>query len=81
MKIVRDDMKVIRFGDIAVGSVFIEDDVVFMKTLEFYEIEEDDYKDEHRYKHNAISLGSGSFALFVDSNMVKVCNDAYLVVK
>lgn len=81
MKIVREDVKVTKFGDVAVGSVFIEDDVVFMKTLEFYEIEEDYCGEEiHRYMYNAISLGSGAFGRFVDSDMVRVSNDAHLVV-
>jgi hypothetical protein len=82
MKIVREDIKVTKFGDVKVGAVFIESDVVFMKTLEFYEIEEDsyNYEEEHRYQYNAISLGSGEFARFVYSDMVRVCNDAQLVV-
>jgi hypothetical protein len=81
MKIVREDVKVTRFGDVAVGSVFIEDDIVFMKTLKFYEIEEDGYEEEARYAHNAIRLSTGEFSHFTDYDMVKVCNDAQLVVK
>lgn len=82
MKIVRNDVKMTKFGDIKVGAVFIQDDVAFMKTLEFCEIEESEYtcEEEHRYQYNAIDLGSGEFARFVYSDMVRVCNDAYLVV-
>ena len=81
MKIVREDVKVTKFGDVAVGSVLIEDDIVFMKTLEFYENEEDDYEEENHYAHNAIRLSSGEFSHFTDYDMVKVCYDAHLVVK
>lgn len=81
MKIVREDMKVIRFGDIAVGSVFIEDDVVYMKTLDVYEIKKDNYEEEPCYKSNAVILGGGEFTCFANSDMVRVCNDAYLTVK
>lgn len=80
MKIVREDAKVTKFGDVAVGSVFIEEDTVFMKTLEFYEIEEDCLGDETHYMYNAIGLGNGTFSRFTDYDMVKVCNDAHLVV-
>lgn len=81
MKIVREDMKEIRFGDVAVGSVFIEYDVIFMKTLDVYEIEKDNYEEEYRYKFNAVNLGNGEFHRFVDGDMVKACKDAYLTVK
>ena len=82
MKIVRNDVKETKFGDVAVGAVFIEEDEAFMKTLDFYEIEGDDcdYEEEHHYMYNAISLGNGSFSCFSDWDMVRVCNDAYLVV-
>ena len=82
MKIVRNDVKETKFGDVAVGAVFIDEDVVYMKTFDFYEIEGDDcdYEEEHHYQYNAISLSSGAFARFVSSDVVRVCNDAYLVV-
>ena len=80
MKIVRNDMKLTKFDDIAVGSVFIQDDVVYMKTLEIYEIEKDGYEEELRYKYNAINLGNGEFYRFVGHDMVIVCSDAYLVI-
>lgn len=82
MKIVRNDVKVTKFGDVAVGSVFIEDDVVFMKTFDFYEIKGDDcdYEEERHYMYNAIDLGNGTFARFVGHDLVRVCNDAHLVV-
>lgn len=82
MKIVREDVKVTKFGDIKVGAVFIQDDAAFMKTLEFCEIEESNYgyEEEHRYQYNAIDLGNGEFARFGYGDMVRVCNDAYLVV-
>lgn len=82
MKIVRNDVKETKFGDVKVGAVFIEEDDVFMKTFDFYEIEGDDcdYEEEHHYMYNAICLGSGSFARFSDHDMVRVCNDAHLVV-
>ena len=82
MKIVRDDVKMTRFSEVAIGAVFIEEDTVYMKTPEFYEIEGDDcdYEEEHHYQYNAISLSSGAFARFVSSDVVRVCNDAYLVV-
>lgn len=81
MKIVREDMKEIRFGNIAVGSVFIEGDTVYMKTLDAYEIEKNGHEEELCYKFNAVILDSGEFTRFVDSDMVKTCNDAYLTVK
>lgn len=80
MKIVRNDVKVTKFNDVAVGSVFIQDDVVFIKTLEFYEIEKDSYGEETHFDYNAINLGNGEFACFAFSDMVRVCNDAHLVV-
>lgn len=82
MKIVRNDVKETKFGDVAVGSVFIEEDTVYMKTFDFYEIEGDDcdYEEERHYQHNAINLGSGMFNHFSDWDMVRVCNDAQLVV-
>ena len=82
MKIVRDDVKMTRFSEVTIGAVFIEEDTVYMKTPEFYEIEGDDcdYKEEHHYRYNAIGLGSGTFNGFSDWDMVRVCNDAYLVV-
>ena len=80
MKIVRNDMKETKFGDIAAGSVFIEEDAVFMKTPEFYEVEEDDCEEKFHYKYNAIDLGNGMFNRFSDWDMVRVCNDAHLVV-
>ena len=82
MKIVRNDVKETKFSDVKIGAVFIQDDIVFIKTFEFYEIEEDsyNYEKERRYRYNAINLGSGEFARFTDSDMVKVSNDAHLVV-
>lgn len=80
MKIVRNDVKLTKFDDVAVGSVFIQDDTIYMKTLEIYEIEEDDYEEELRYKYNAIDLGNGAFYRFVGHDMVMVCGDAYLVI-
>ena len=82
MKIVREDIKETKFGDVAVGTVFIDEDVVYMKTFEFYEIEGDDcdYEEERHYQRNAINLGSGMFNRFSDWDTVRVCNDAQLVV-
>ena len=82
MKIVRDDVKMTRFSEVAIGAVFIEEDTVYMKTPEFYEIEGDDcdYEEERHYQRNAIGLGSGTFNRFSDWDMVRVCNDAYIVV-
>ena len=82
MKIVRNDVKETKFGDVAVGAVFIDEDVVYMKTFDFYEIEGDDcdYEEEHHYQYNAINLGSGMFNRFSDWDLVRVCNDAQLVV-
>lgn len=82
MKIVRNDVKETKFGDVKVGAVFIEEDDVFMKTLDFYEIEGDDcdYEEERHYMYNAIDLGNGEFARFGYGDMVRVCNDAHLVV-
>lgn len=82
MKIVRNDVKETKFGDVAVGSVFIEEDIVYMKTSDFYEIEGDDcdYEEERHYMYNAIGLGNGTFNRFSDWDMVRVSNDAHLVV-
>ena len=82
MKIIREDIKVTKFSDVKVGSVFIDEDAVFMKTSEFYEIEYNDYdhEEETHYSYNAIDLGNGTFARFVGHDMVRVCNDAHLVV-
>lgn len=80
MKIVRNDVKETKFGDVAVGSVFIAEDAVFMKTFESYEIEKNGYDEEVRYSHNAIDLSGGNFARFSDLDMVRVCNNAHLVV-
>ena len=82
MKIVRNDVKETKFSEVAVGAVFIEEDIVYMKTSDFYEIEGDDcdYEEEHHYMYNAIGLGNGTFNCFSDWDMVRVCNDAHLVV-
>ena len=82
MKIVRNDVKETKFSEVAVGAVFIEEDAVFMKTFDFYEIEGDDcdYEGGHHYMYNAIGLGNGTFNRFSDWDMVRVCNDAHLVV-
>ena len=82
MKIVRNDVKETKYSEVAIGAVFIEEDTVYMKTPEFYEIEGDDcdYEEEHHYRYNAIGLGNGMFNGFSDWDMVRVCNNAYLVV-
>lgn len=80
MKIVRNDVKETKFGDVAVGAVFIYEDAVYMKTFDFYEIEEDDFAEKFHYSYNAIDLGNGTFNRFSDWDMVRVCNDAHLVV-
>jgi len=82
MKIVRNDVKETKFDEVAVGAVFIYEDAVYMKTFDFYEIEGDDcdYEEEHHYMYNAIDLGNGMFNRFSDWDMVRVCNDAQLVV-
>lgn len=83
MKIVREDVKLVAFGDISVGGVFVntEDDDVYMKIPKVYEIETNEVGQEIRWSYNAILLSDGQPYLFVDSNKVKFCRDAYLTVK
>lgn len=80
MKIVREDMKVTKFHEVDIGAVFVQDDVVYMKTPNFCGIEEEAYQEEH-CKFNAICLHNGNLSYFNYSDTVKVYCDACLVVK
>lgn len=80
MRITREDVKMVQFGEINLGEAFIAEDDVYMKTSSFYEIETNYAEQESRYRYNAICLSTGYFNLFVDSDEVKPCN-AHLTVK
>lgn len=83
MRIVREDEKFAAFGDISNGGVFvnIEDNDVYMKIPKVYEIETNGAGQESRWSYNAICLSDGQPYLYVDSDMVKPCGNAYLTVK
>ena len=81
MRIIREDAKMSQFGEINLGGVFIAEDDVYMKTSPFYEIETNCAEQESRWRYNAISLSTGYFNLFVDSDMVKPCSETRLIVK
>lgn len=83
MKIVREDVKLVAFGDISNGGVFIntEDNDVYMKIPRVYEIETNSVGQESRWAYNAILLSDGQPYLFVDSDKVRINRDAYLTVK
>lgn len=83
MKIVREDVKLVAFGDISVGGVFVntEDNDVYMKIPKVYEVETNDVGQESRWSYNAILLSDGQPYLFVDSDRVRFCGNAYLTVK
>ena len=81
MRIVREDVKTIKFGEVNLGEVFIAEDDVYIKTNSFYEIEANYAEQESRYRHNAICLSTGYFNLFADCEEVKPCGGAYLTVK
>ena len=83
MKIVREDERLVAFGDISTGGVFIntEDNDVYMKISKVYEIETNDVGQESRWAYNAICLSDGQPYLFTEYDKVKFYRDAFLTVK
>ena len=82
MKIVREDSKLVAFGDIPIGGVFVntEDDDVYMKIPKLYEIEINGGGQESRWLYNAVCLSEGELYLFNNSDSVRPCVNAYLTV-
>ena len=83
MKIIREDVKLVAFGDIPIGGVFIdtEDNNVYMKIPKVYEVEINGGGQESRWSYNAICLSDGQPYLYNDSDRVRLCRDTYLTVK
>ena len=82
MKIIREDEKFVAFDDIPIGGVFIdtEDNNVYMKIPKVYEVEINGGGQESRWAYNAVCLSDGQPYLFVDSESVRPCVNAYLTV-
>lgn len=83
MKIIREDVKLVAFGGIPIGVVFVdtEDNNVYMQIPKVYEVEVNGGGQESRWAYNAVCLSNGQLYLFADSDMVRPCSNVYLTVK
>lgn len=78
MKIIHEEKPMKFFYELASGSVFIHDDVVYMK---MDEISGGDEVTGEYFSFNAVFLGDGEPVRFNDSDKVRVCADTVLMIK